>query len=546
MLRFLRGVAAVTVLLFLWRASSVGSPAGGQSGAPSPDQRQHTLSGTVVNSVTGDPIRRARVELNGASAGVALTDDNGQFHFDGLTRGSYQVSVRKPGFFDQRELDSNPPGFAPSASVGPDSPPMTLKLVPQAVIYGRIESAQREPIENLAVHLIARRIVEGRIRWEEVQGAATNDEGEFRMANLVPGSYYLEFGPGPGNNYLKQLAGHGEGYPMSFYPGVSELSAATPVELGPGQQWNADVSLKSTPLLKVSGTIVGVPPDGNAGLEFIDQLGGDVLAPTEFDSARGEFRSALPAGSYTLVANAWSESQGQREAVAPLNLTSDVVGMQLVLTDVRSVPIVITTESVRPTVGRSTLARAAASISVHLVSAGELAQRADFWTAPEGEPKQLRLSFGYLRPGKYAVEVKANDPWYVQSARSGDVDLLNEDLTVTGAFTIAPIEVLLRDDGASIHGQVRLQPNQPKVAVLLVPEHGSSVHPKSILVNDDGSFLVSTLAPGNYDVLALDHIEGLEYANPAVLDRYLAQGVHLTLNPGEHRRITVDPIKTGN
>jgi hypothetical protein len=41
----------------------------------STDRRRVTIKGTVINSVTSEPIRRALVTLNGASPASAFSDD---------------------------------------------------------------------------------------------------------------------------------------------------------------------------------------------------------------------------------------------------------------------------------------------------------------------------------------------------------------------------------------------------------------------------------------------------------------------------------------
>src|ERR1700758_5449347 len=51
------------------------------------DGSRYSLSGTVINAVSGEPIRRAAVQLSGQNGGVALTDAGGRFVLD-LAEGS--------------------------------------------------------------------------------------------------------------------------------------------------------------------------------------------------------------------------------------------------------------------------------------------------------------------------------------------------------------------------------------------------------------------------------------------------------------------------
>src|SRR5271156_5073962 len=52
--------------------------------SPSTSGETFTLSGTVVNSVTGQPIARAMVRTNGAVQRTTFSDSEGHFQIDGL------------------------------------------------------------------------------------------------------------------------------------------------------------------------------------------------------------------------------------------------------------------------------------------------------------------------------------------------------------------------------------------------------------------------------------------------------------------------------
>src|ERR1700761_3005790 len=67
------------------------------SPAPS-DDKKYTVSGTVVNSVTGEGIPRAQVSVGPFSM---MTDSSGAFSFEGVTAGNFRVSAQKPGYFSQ-------------------------------------------------------------------------------------------------------------------------------------------------------------------------------------------------------------------------------------------------------------------------------------------------------------------------------------------------------------------------------------------------------------------------------------------------------------
>src|SRR5216683_1550267 len=151
--------------------------AGGASSAHGPTPK-FTLSGTVVNSVTGEPIRRALVQIYVGPKQAMLTDSDGRFEFSNLPSGQTSIAVRKPGFMSEQEMSGGgPPSMV---ETGPDAKPITVKLTPEGVLFGRVDS-KGEPIEDLPVNVIALRIDQGRKHWEPRGGAMTDEDGAWRL-----------------------------------------------------------------------------------------------------------------------------------------------------------------------------------------------------------------------------------------------------------------------------------------------------------------------------------------------------------------------------
>src|SRR6202007_467005 len=71
--------------------------AGNQSSATG----SYKLSGTVVDALTGAPIRRALVQLEGPLSQLMLTDDNGKFQFENLAQGTVVINAHKPGYSER-------------------------------------------------------------------------------------------------------------------------------------------------------------------------------------------------------------------------------------------------------------------------------------------------------------------------------------------------------------------------------------------------------------------------------------------------------------
>jgi hypothetical protein len=149
-------------------------------------------------------------------------------------------------------------------------------------------------------------------------------------------------------------------------------------------------------------------------------------------------------------------------------------------------------------------------------------------------------------PGRYSVEVQAGGNWYVQSAQCGATDLLHEQLTVTVGAQIPPIEVVIRDDGATLSGHVDTGRSENPATVVLIPEQDPWNEARIANTNPGGSFSVSNLAPGSYSVLAFDRGDELEYANPEVMEGYSAQATHVSLQPNGQSQIAVELTHVAN
>jgi hypothetical protein len=80
--------------------------------------------------------------------------------------------------------------------------------------------------------------------------------------------------------------------------------------------------------------------------------------------------------------------------------------------------------------------------------------------------------------------------------------------------------------------------------VLVIPD-GAARLSRSIPVSEGAETLLPGLAPGEYNVLALDRADGIEYTNPEVLGRYLsnANAKHVTLQPNQKTELNLDLIR---
>src|SRR5262249_7630273 len=175
--------------------------------------------------------------------------------------------------------------------------PVTVKIVPESVIFGRVLS-DGEPVESISVKVMALRIPDGHKVWEKRAKAMTDEERGFRWANLTPGTYHVVGGArsGGGRSRIRRAGSFRAqevGYSEVFYPGVADIASATQLELAPGQQAEADFSLKPQPVYQVSGEVNGNMPDQGVNLEFVNSLGENVPIAMRFDREDSKFQARL-------------------------------------------------------------------------------------------------------------------------------------------------------------------------------------------------------------------------------------------------------------
>jgi hypothetical protein len=513
--------------------------------ATSATPSEHGLRGVVVNSVSGEPLRRALVVASGATPHSMLTDAEGRFEFEGLPDLEVVVAARKPGFFNDLEL--HPETFQPQVARPGVTSSLVLKLMPESQVVGHIATVKGEPIEDAPVRIFHEHIVDGRKKLELRNQAITDEDGQFHLAGLTPGVYLLAAGPvlsgartSPGRIGVVRE----EGFSTIFYPGVPELDGAELIVISGGQQVQADFALKPEPLFRVAGTAVGSAPGTGAQVQFINKAGENVAVPIDFNVATGEFSTRLPAGSYVLQIRETNTQGSLMSGDLSLVVNADLENLSVGLGLPPMLPVEVElhpTNSANEGADRG-LRRQQLLAQVRLVSTEKHVQPLEF---PAQTDERGALVVANFMPGRYSVEATPLPPWCVQSVTTGNVDLLQEDLVLGYGGRPEPIHIVLRDDCSGVRGKIHADGKPASGALVLIPDRASATHAQIGMASADVDYLFATLAPGDYRVLAFPAVEGLEFRNPEVLSPYLSKAVRVTLPPNEISNIDVERITLG-
>lgn len=567
--------AAILFLLAFW----IAKPAIGQESQSErqSDDQPKSIRGTVINSVTKNPVPRALV-VSTDNRFAALTNSEGHFEFllpkeenetqSNNAPGAYfsigrirpsrngpiWLRARKPGFIDDHRWEASTTAASPGVEA-------TIPLVPEGLIKGQVTLSTGEVANNIVVQLFDRTVVEGLPRWTPGQTARANSAGEFRFADLRPGSYKLLTHEWMDNDPVTATPG-GQlyGFPPSYYPASADFSTAAAIEVTPGEIVEADMSLARQAYYPVRIPVAG--EDIGRGMRVTVQGQRGPGYELGFNLAAHRIEGSLPNGTYGISGASFGEN------AASGRITLVVAGgpaetAPLVLTRDSSIHLNVKEEfnetkwngSMTFNDGKHnyTLHGPRANMQVSLESADESGDRGGAGLRPPDGPTDDSFVFEDVVPGRYWLHAQTGQG-YVASATMGMSDVLREPISV-GAGANPPIEIVVRDDGARIEGTVTelanraaLDPNSvenpfPRAWVYCVPLPDSTGQFQQIGVSAEGKFQSQMLAPGSYRILAFAKQQPfLPYRDPEAMKAYESKGQVVNLAAGEKTTVEVQLI----
>ncbi len=541
----MRSCALPAIFVLSCLLSAAGQLNSYQRGPDPTDTRRYTLSGTVINSVTGEPIRRALVTLFSMRQLSAMTDSDGHFEFPDLPRNAVSVTAQKPGYFTDQELSSG--RHRPKLiEVGPESTELVIKLVPEAIISGRIVDTDGLPIPQMLVRAVTQKVMEGRKEWTQGTAGRTDADGYFRMNNLMPGSYFVIAGPGHAQAFVADVEDTADlGYPAVVYPGPT-----APMRIIAGQQVEINLTIKPEPFYSVTGSVTSTAPGNQYFVQLVPHLpGGQVgaVGGARIDPETGTFTIPRVArGDYTLHARGISRDRQNAEipptqfsGSVPISVRGNVMGVSIPLETSLTIPVNVRVERTKTDGGLGP--RGFPAAQVRLMPLDQDPMRSPAFSTHE-DPKDFNspLVLRNALPGKYRAEVMSSfGEMYVASAKLGMIDLMNEEVTLTRDAAQSAIEIVIRDDSAYLLVKLTEEAAKNFTTVLVVPERGSpALHEVG-----GGSLGLPNLRPGSYTILAFADIGNLEYMNRSALEPYLSRGVRITLTPNQQASVSPEIIK---
>jgi len=516
------------------------------------------ISGHVYRSDTGEPIPKAQVELSAAdqdtakAAGaerIVRTGADGAFLFPDLPAGSYQLEVWRNGFaefsWEQAEQESEKLRSERTVSLkaGQKLENLLLRLHPAGVISGQVSDEDQDALPGLEVYALSVDYLPGGRKQVRPMGrAVTDDLGNFRIANLPPGAYYVRAGGLVGREMeavgVKEGPGGGVQYRNTFYPGTRFLDEAQVLQVSPlGGANDLRFTVPTEKTYTIRGKIVAGASQAMKPVEQIEckeRSREGYTFETGQETAQigpnGSFQiSRLPPGEYTLSAEA--VNQGVQTDLG-------FASVRIVDSDVRaSLEIDRAVEVRGKAEGPQGLSLAGKQITLETFGPGF------YFLYQAAVDSSGRFVIKNIPPGDFIFTVSDRDgekSAYIKKAICNGRDYASSVFTLVLDTTL-DCAVTLANDTSVVHGKVM---NGEKLAagmvVALIPESRELRRiPRDTLVSKTdaaGEYTISGVIPGDYLVFAVppsrDHAYfALDFAD----DHRRGNGERISLNPSTNQ-----------
>jgi len=542
--RLLVQAALAAALVYVTSASA-------QQAAPSAAPRStaaatYRISGKVIDAHSGAPLVRASVSIadvkERSESRTITAGDDSSFSFDGLMPGKYSLSAESRGYLEQSYEEHDQYSTAIAVGPGLSSEGLIFKLTAEGIISGTVTDEAGEPVRNAQVRLFQDEDTNGIRATRQRETVVADDRGVYELSNLRPGAYFLVVTAHPWySQRLRQQqvsAQSGDepqsqnldvAYPTTYYPGVTDQDAATPIPIKGGDRLEADITLAAQPAMRLRLNA----PQGDLGRGVTVTLNQTIFGQVEGQPARVVFNSDGPIevedvlpGHYDVTISHFVPGQGEG---ATKHFSADVTSGMTELSEDTGVDAIPVTGKVVSMDGKLP---AMSGISLRTPTS----RRPQY--APLNEAGEFTLE---VSPGTYEVLGNINGMHFISLKASGG-QLAGRMLTVKAGDT-PKLEIVAGTGHGEVEGAALLA-GKPVggVMVLLAPEDpkNNAVLFRRDQSDSDGTFDLGNVFPGRYRLLAIQDGWELEWANPVVLQAFLSKSVPLEVKSGDHLTQTIE------
>lgn len=504
------------------------------------------IRGRITAADTGKPLRRTTVTLLPATGTVtrtgigAGTSSQGTFELKDVPPGSYFVSASRAGYVALQHGQRRPGerGTVIDVGSGQTVERIDIALPRGSILAGRVADELGEPYPGVRVIALELRYQQGRRLPFPAGFATTDDLGQYRIAGLPPGSYYVSAASQETwRNEKKETLG----YATAYYPGGG--SNPQTVVLGVAQErLDLDFRLTASRTVRISGRVQSATGEALVGEPV-------TLAPTvrgaNFTIASGtlpsvrtqasgvfEFRDITP-GEYLIRAGSPGEA-----AFMFLAVLADVENLLLIRRIGSTVSGTIVTDDGTPP------PFPASGVRLNLLSPDDNVLPTVRLPAVNGDWSFRLTNLG--GPFLFRVNGLSKD-WMLDAVKLNDRDLTDVPWDVpTGGREITGLQLVLTQKVGTITGEVVSADRKPvsDATVVVFSEDRAAWTPGSRFVRStrptsDGQFSIAGLPAGTYLVVARDVIVDGQWEDPAFLESMRKDAATVELSQGGSGSVTL-------
>ena len=525
-------------------------------------QEKSTIGGTVVDAVSGQPLKGADVKLRAVpresdpipQSQSTSTDAGGRFVFEGVSPGRYNVFASHDGYVDNTRDGAWTRAKSMSVASGQHINDVVFRLLPNGAFTGHITNEAGKPLRGVSVQAMKSSYPHGRRELHDVAHAATNDAGEYRITGLAPGKYYIRAKP-PAS--LKAKPGSNKSYVPLYYPATNDQSHSVALVLRAGEELvGIDMTLAPVHTVQIRGTVINARtslPSKEAEVTLLSDQGETVFLPGKNFSADGQANFDLPSvppGSYVIVAQqpsdfheprtmwGWTAVEVKDGNVENVEVVVgpgvDVSGHIRIEGDTASDPS-------KQDLGKELSNMTGALEPQEATSLAHLTPDIDTASMkPDGT-----FIFREIPQGSYRIDffpVPAG--YYLHS--TGAVDVLETGVMVGLGHSPAVLELVLSPGAGRIDGSVESDDQAvPGVSVVLVPDgkdRGQPNYYRQAITDQSGRFAMRNIVPGDYTLFAWEQIDRGAYFDPEFLAQYEDRGKAIHVEEGGQISVKLEPI----
>lgn len=525
--------------------------------APTPKQDQCEVAGMVVKIAGNEPLRKARVSLRSVddrSNTVAVaTDADGHFEFKGLDPGKYQLTASRLGYVTSGYGQRKPydPGATLTLRAGQVVKDLLFRLIPAAVISGRIMDEDAEPLPGVNVSALREVYDQGKRELGTRAMAETNDLGEYRLYGLAPGRYFIsvvypQWSRLGEPDESEQGETSTQGYAKMYYPGTPEVAQASTIVVKQGEEIpSVEMLLRQVLVHRIRGHVynqITHKPGVGTNLILRPKTRGNEWdvgeQQTNVQKQDGTFEiPAVIPGSYVLIGY-WFDEGKVYSTTTPLEVgNADIEGLSVTIAPGVAISGQIVWE------GKVSLENDELSVIPALM---------DSAVSFLGRTRVTSGNFFTLKDigeGTYRVEVSGESKdCYIKEIRYGPSDALDDGFTVAKAAP-ANLEITISSRGARIQGTASDSDGLPAagVWVVLVPNPPHRLHHrwyKSQSTDQFGRFDLRGIAAGDYQLFTWDEVEEGAWEDADFLKPFEEKGEKVTVREGDSKSVSLTEIKT--